>query len=41
MHRETVAADVDLVLAGKIVSLNFRCLPLIDAKGAYQGLVRV
>ncbi len=38
-HREIVTADVDLILAGKIVSLNFRCLPLIDAKDAYQGLV--
>jgi adenylate cyclase len=38
-HREIVAADVDLVLAGKTVSLNFRCLPLVDAKDAYQGLV--
>ena len=32
-------ADVELVVEGKIVSLNFRCLPLIDAKDEYQGLV--
>ena len=32
-------ADVELVLGGKTVSLNFRCLPLIDAKDDYQGLV--
>jgi adenylate cyclase len=30
---------VDLVLGEKIASLNFRCLPLVDAKDAYQGLV--
>ena len=29
-------ADVELVVEGKIVSLNFRCLALIDAKDEYQ-----
>jgi adenylate cyclase len=32
-------ADVELVLGGRTVSLNFRCSPLIDAKDDYQGLV--
>jgi len=40
-HREVVLTDVDLVLDNKIASLNFRCLPLLDAKDAYQGLVLV
>jgi adenylate cyclase len=38
-HREVMMADVELVLGGKIISLNFRCSPLIDAKDDYQGLV--
>jgi len=38
-HREVVMADVDLVVEDKTVSLNFRCLPLLDAKDEYQGLV--
>ena len=40
-HREVVTEDVDVVLGGKIVSLNLRCSPLLDAKGSYQGLVLV
>ena len=39
IHREIIMADVELVLGGKTVSLNFRCLPLIDAKDDYKGLV--
>ena len=38
-HREVVMADVELVVQDRTVSLNFRCLPLIDAKDEYQGLV--
>jgi adenylate cyclase len=38
-HREIMMADVDLVLGNRTVSLNFRCLPLVDAKDQYQGLV--
>jgi adenylate cyclase len=38
-HREVVMADVELVVQDKTVSLNFRCLPLLDAKDEYQGLV--
>ena len=40
-HKETVEDDTELILNGKTLSLNLRCLPLVDAKNAYQGLIVV
>ncbi|MGE3540838.1 MAG: GAF domain-containing protein [Candidatus Tectimicrobiota bacterium] len=40
-HKETAEDNVELVLNGKTLFLNLRCLPLVDAKEVYQGLVVV